>query len=391
MNLSFLLALREISHRRLAAASLALLVASVTAPVMLIFALQSGVVADLRAYFEASPDNLRLWAPAAARPSAWFERWRRDPQVRFLAPHPYSAAVEQRIASEAVSDGVDAVILGSGPGDLALPAGVAPPGPDQAVLTASLAVALRVRPGDKARLLVTRLDGQTSSVRTLTVTAITPSSKWAEDGALVHRDLVTETWLWMSGYASPLFGVGQPRPSDMRYPQFRMYARSLADLQPLAARLRAEGVEARGNFGDADLADAVEASARAVTMGVSLGAVAGALAALLAGLTSDAARLRPTIAGLRVAGLSRRASRMILVWRSFMVGAVGFALGVGLCIAGLALANHGLELARLPFATSGRLSLAEIGAFGAATLVASAACGLLASGAALGPLDGADG
>lgn len=384
-SLSFRLALAEIRHWKLSALCQVFLIAGIVAPVMLMHALQTGVMADLRAYFEATPDNLRLHPTQSfTRDQTWFDRWSKDPQIGFLAPHPYENAVELSIDSDRHRNPIDTVILASGPGDLMLPPGVPAPSLGDVVLTASLADALDAKVGDTVRLNAFQPDPDRFSKLPLKVLAITPSSRWASDGALVSPEIMIEAWNWRRGYSSRLFGLeGEAFEGEQTFPRFRMYAKRLSDLQPLAERLRSEGVGVSGNFADAELADAIERGARSAVLIVSFGLMAGGVVALAAGLLSDAARLRPSIQLLRMDGLSSAGARAIMLWKAMLVGLWGWLIGLGLFVAGLQLANFGLGTAGLPFAASGRIGLIDVAAFGAVTVVLVAAVGAAVSKFAL--------
>lgn len=385
MSIGLHLALREIWHWRMSALCQAFLVASITAPLMILSALQFGVMRDLRSYFEATPDNLRLFPVSSATLSPdWFAKWRQDPRVGFLAPHPYENAVELRFESPSRRDGVDTVILGSGAGDLMLPAGVAAPREGEVVITASLAEALSARVGDQVALVGYRAEPETYSRLLLKVVGVTPRSRWSSEGALVPQDVVTQAWLWRQGYASSMFGRdGDVAPDSVSFPRFRLYARSLSDLQPLAASLKEAGVEVTGNFADAELADAIESGARTAIAVLAICAILGAVLALTASFLADAVRLRPSVALLRLDGVTRSEIRILLFWKALLVSAAGVAVGALLWLVGLAAANAGIAEAGLPFATSGRLPWPSVVLLILSALAVGIFAGLFASWTAL--------
>ena len=380
-TLSLRLALAELRHWRLSAICQVFLIAGIVAPVMLMHALQAGVISDLRAYFEATPDNLRLYPTQSfTRDQTWFDRWSRDPGVGFLAPHPYENAVELSVDSDSQRTPLDAVVLASGGGDLMLPPGVDPPGAGEIVLTASLAQSLGAGVSDTVRLHAFQPSSDRFSELPLKVKAITPRSRWGSDGALVSTEILIEAWNWRRGYSSRMFGLdGERFEGPQTFPRFRMYAKQLSDVQPLAQRLLAEGVGVSGNFADAELADSIERGARWAVLIVSFGLMAGGVVALIAGLMSDAVRLRPSLQILRMDGLSRSGARMILWWKAAIVGIVGWLVGAVIFAAGLVLANLGLAAASLPFTARGQVGLIELALFGAAAVVVVAAAGVAVS------------
>jgi|GEM_PF-5212587 len=363
----------------------ALLVAGVVAPIMILSALQFGVIRDLRAHFEATPDNLRLFPASSISLSPdWFAKWGKDPQVGFLAPHPYENAVELTFEAVGRGKGVEAVILASGPGDLMLPPDVAPPKVLETVLTASLAEELGVAVGDRVSLVGFRPEPETYSRLQLRVIGVTPRSRWSSEGALVNTEVVTQAWMWRQGYSSQLFGLdGEPPPATVSFPRFRLYARKLSDLQPLATRLNETGVGVAGNFADANLADAVESGVRAAATVLVVAAAIGAALALIAGFLADGERLRPSVRLLRLDGVTRGGVRAMLLWKALIIGGGGWLLGAGVYAVGLFIVNAGLARAGLPFETAGRLPWTESVIIAAVTLAVAVVAGLAATGAAL--------
>ena len=151
--------------------------------------------------------------------------------------------------------------------------------------------------------------------------------------AFVGTDLLTAIEDFRDGFAAPLLGVtsGQVRGPRAAYPNLRLYARDLADVAPLASRLRDQyglSVSSRG----AEIAAALnlDANLRAVMQGlVVLGALglAGGLAAIQ---WSMAARKRRTVAVLALMGFGRFWLVGLPVAEALLLGAAGAVLTIAM-------------------------------------------------------------
>ena len=285
-SIALWLALREALHYRVSTLCQIFLVAALAAPLMTILAVQVGVVTDLRHHLERQPENLRLSpSVSVSKDAAWFEAQRRDPRVGFVAPHPYANADELEL-EHPNGRKLRAALLASGSGDLFLPESVTPPDIHETVMTASIAAEAYAgrtgaRVGDVVELVIARPLSGEQRRWPLEVAGISPRGRWASDGLLVHEALLTEAWQWRIGRSSPLLGEdGTAREEPLSFPQFRMFAATLEDLHPLADRLSAEGVAVSGRFAAAEMADAIEHTARIVVLAVAWTATVGAFASL---------------------------------------------------------------------------------------------------------------
>lgn len=355
------LALREALHYRVSTSCQVFLVAALAAPLMTVLAIQVGVVNDLRHHLEGHPENLRLSpSVSVSKDMAWFDAQRRDPRVGFVAPHPYANADELEVVHPNGRN-LRAALLASGPGDPFLPADVAPPGIHETVVTASIAMALRADIGDVIELIVERPSSGEMRRWPLKVTGISPRGVWGSDGLLVGERLLTEAWQWRIGRASPLFGDdGDARETPLTFPQFRMFAFALKDLQPLADHLNADGVAVSGRFAAAEMADAIERTAHIIVLAVGWTAGLGAFAALAFSFQADARRMRPALSVLRADGLSTGAAFSVILCKAIIVALLGWLIGFGLWAGAIVLLNDALTTAQLSFVPVARLSLGQI-------------------------------
>ena len=369
-SIALWLALREALHYRVSTLCQIFLVAALAAPLMTILAVQVGVVTDLRHHLERQPENLRLSpSVSVSKDAAWFEAQRRDPRVGFVAPHPYANADELEL-EHPNGRKLRAALLASGPGDLFLPEGVTPPDIHETVMTASIATALRASVGDVVELVIARPLSGEQRRWPLEVAGISPRGRWASDGLLVHEALLTEAWQWRIGRSSPLLGEdGTAREEPLSFPQFRMFAATLEDLHPLADRLSAEGVAVSGRFAAAEMADAIEHTARIVVLAVGWTATVGAFASLAFAFYADALRMNPALSVLRADGLTAWGAFNVIVFKALVVAVLGWIIGAALWTGTVLMLNQALAGSTLPYVPVARLSGEQLAATGMAALL----------------------
>ncbi len=376
MRIALLVALRESLHFKASTFAQLAVIAGLVAPLLVLLALERSVVTDLRAHLRSFPENLQL-SPrqSVSRPVAWFKTVRQDPRVGFIALHPYENADFVALAGGAG----DINLLATGPGDPWLEARLVPPETNEAIVTQALADSQGLSVGD--RLIVQPACGE--EVRrdvSLTVTGIIPRAFWLEQGALVNETFLVELYLCRMGYRSNLFlADGDRAPETMTFPRFRLYAASLQDLRPLAEKLQGEGIFVTGRFAAADLAESVSRSADGITRILTLAIAGGALIALCGMLLSDARRMRPALATLRIDGLSAMQSVLVIGLKAGLVGIAGICAGLTVFILLVAGLNGMLASHPLPFDTRVRLEAGELALACAGVFTLTCAAGAVAA------------
>ncbi len=371
----------EASHFSFSSLAQAAIVAGLVLPVLMLLAVQNGIVQDLRAHLESTPENLRLRPTSAvSQDDAWYVQWSSDPRVGFLAPHTYSNADDVRLVNTG-GEMITMALLASGDGDPFLPQGIPVPGPGDAVITNALAERIGAQVGGEI-VLQTDCQDSTTPTHSLRVTGIIRPSVWYSRGALVDLDFMRQLYFCRQGYQSDLLGAsGDPQPSAISYPRFRMFAARLKDVRPLASALESEGITIRAQFATADLADSIERTTMLVLLALIVVMLGGAVIALLAAFQSDARRMRPHLATLQMEGMSRTETCGVLIFKGLLVSTPGAVIGGLIYFAVVAGLNLLIAQDPLPFETHARLTPAMF------TLVCSGTVALAVLAAGLAALN----
>lgn len=317
--------------------------AAVLAPLLILFGIRNGVVAERAADLMRNPENLRITlARTAAISRETVERLAANPDVAYVGPHPIVLAVIVDMADRAPAGGFAprVALLASGPGDPYLPPGARPPAPGETYLSAPLAGALRVRPGDQVEAqLRGRPGAEEGATLTLRVAGVLPAASWGRVGALVAPDDLFLVHDWTDGRLSEpgLDALRGTRPPRTSYPSIRLYARDIDSAFRLVETLAAEGLPAGGLLGTAeDLARLRAALDLAFALVAGVAAV-GYAVAFAAQLWSAVDRRRRPLSLLRLGGLRRPAAALFPLVQSVTVAAAGWALAAGVCVAGAGL------------------------------------------------------
>ncbi len=356
MRTPLFVALRESLHFKASTVAQVAIIAGLVVPLLLLLALERSLVSDLRAHLRSFPENLQLSArQSVSRPVEWFAEMREDPRVGFIALHPYENA--DYVELDAGRGEIN--LLASGPGDPWLKGETAPPSVSEAVITQALSESLSLSAGDTLDVVI-KCGVESEHPIGLTVTGIVPRSYWLERGALVNESFLVELYLCRMGYRSDLFDAGGDTPPDaMTFPRFRLYASSLEDIRPLASDLQGQGIFVTGQFAAADLAESISRTAGLVTLALVLALAGGSFVALAGMLLSDARRMRPALATLRVDGLSVSQAVQVIAIKTAFVSLVGIAAGLAGYIGLAGALNAAFAAHPLPFETLVRLSAAE--------------------------------
>ncbi|MFC6686857.1 ABC transporter permease [Jhaorihella thermophila] len=222
-----------------------------------------------------------------------------------------------------------ALVVPSGAGDPTLPAGVTL-GRDRVAISAQLAAQLMVREG-AALQLVSQAEGRPRQlVLPVTVAAVLPERAVAGRAVLAPLEMLEVIEAFYDSYSLPEYGIEGTRDLDERAPAYaglRVYARDLASLAPLQARIesalgaattaRTRDVESLLGLGRRlDLALALTAALAAGGMGE----------ALVFGFWSDAARKRQVLAGIALLGVPARDLALFPMVQGLVTAALGLAL-----------------------------------------------------------------
>lgn len=377
MPLPVRLALAELRHASGATICQVIGLATLLLPLLILFGIKNGVIADRTQALLQDPEALRITIGRTdSYPAALIAALAEDSDVRFVAPHPIRLAVLADFAppDNGASVATSVTLLATGVGDPYLPGDLDPPRPGEIVISAPLQGALGLQPGDRVdALLRPNDDSPEGGVLGFTVTGVIAPGVWGRMGALLHPDDLFLIQDWTHG-AVPGSDLNLARGSvgaRDSYPSIRLYARDADGARALMGRLAAEGVPTGGMPEGAERLIGLRDALNAGFVAVALVGLLGVTATFAANLWTAVMRNRRPISLLRLGGLGRGAALVFPVAQAVAIGVAGWFLAL-ILYAGLTRLLDSL-LGRL-FGVEGRLAQltgTELTASAIATLAVS--------------------
>jgi len=228
-------------------------------------------------------------------------------------------------------------VIPSDRGDPLLPVqGARPEGMDRIVLSRSAAEKLRVEAGGEVSgSLVRRYQGRKERVHMkLTVADVAPPHAFTRDGAFTSVMLVEALEDFRDGRAVPALGwKGSAVKSERRYPGFRLYARSIYDVQPLETLLKGQGIEVRTQAADITTVQRMDRNLTTVYWAIAIIGLVGFSLSLGANLWANVDRKRKELSVLRLVGFRTGQIIWFPVIQAAFTALLGWALAVAIYLA----------------------------------------------------------
>ncbi|MDR2826065.1 MAG: hypothetical protein LBV76_04645, partial [Deltaproteobacteria bacterium] len=215
------LALKDTRHEWRMSVCMILAVAAIATPLLLFFGLKYGTIETLRSRLLDNPATLEIM-PLTDKmlDEAWFESWRKNPQVAFLVPHTRKLSAQADIA---LANGVKPLkrvdIQPTMPGDIQLTRFNLPvPGLDECVLSERAAELAGVKSGDKITLQVTRENARVKATHEFSVKGVLPPRAGALPVVYMPLEQLEAIEDFKDGRAVAVFGW--PGSDPVAYPVF---------------------------------------------------------------------------------------------------------------------------------------------------------------------------
>ncbi|MBX7279101.1 ABC transporter permease [Pseudomonas sp. ERGC3:05] len=317
----------------LSACSVLALVA-VMVPLLVLFGLKFGLVSSLTERLETDPATREIIPLGGGRFSSGFiEQLGLRSDVGFAVPRTRQIAATAQVGTLTLE------MLPTAPGDPLLAGLSMPRGLDQIVLSHTAAEKLAARPGDWLETSFARqVAGRVEAQRTrLQVQAVLPLEAFARDGLFADLGLLEAAEDYRDGRAVPALGwegdaVGV---SEQRvYPAFRLYARTLTDVEPLRVYFAGQNLLVSTQAQTIAQVQSLSRNLSIVFWIIAGLALAGAFAAIFAGALAAVARKRRELSVLRLLGFSTGALLLFVVMQALY--SAGFAAGLSAGLYGLA-------------------------------------------------------
>lgn len=226
-------------------------VAVTLSPLLILFGLKIGVVDTLRNDLASDPRNLELTLVASGSQrfdAEWFSEVRKRADVGFISPMTRGTVAHMivRNPDDPRSPPMEVALLPSGEGDPVLRmSGITVPTELAIVVSQPVADALKTPVGATVLGLVSRTDGGRREAQRLSlrISGVVPLSLGQRNVAYVPADLIVAVedyreWQRVEQFDWP----GRP-PTEDAFADFRLYAGSIDDVEPLRQWLLSQNIQ----------------------------------------------------------------------------------------------------------------------------------------------------
>ena len=313
-------------------------VAAVLSPLLVLYGLQQGVIGTLLERMNRDP-AMRAIIPDVAGgnrfDAEWFESMRKRPEVDFVMPNTRAIAAQVDLLPK---DGTATAPLRvswlpTAPGDPVAGEGAAlAEGMDRISVSPRVAEKLGLKPGDQVLASIERSrGGRVEPVAlTLTVLGVVAPDRYDGLAAFVSLPLQQAVQDYRDGFAVPALGwPGEAdAPPAQAYPLFRLYAKTIRDVEPLAADLRKAGVSVSTREGEIAGTLALSRNLTVILAIIAALGASGYLVSLAASLWANAQRKRRELAVLGLVGYAPGWLACFPLFQSGVIALAGSALAI---------------------------------------------------------------
>ena len=357
MRKTFSLAWRDYVHEGLLSACVVLSLAAVLAPLLVLYGVKFGIVATMTDRLKNDPRNLEISPVTSGHftPTLLGEL-ARLPGVAFVLPRTRAIAATMQLApNDAASDVQRRITVSlepTAPGDpllaryLPASADSLPATDFPVVLSDSAARKLGVAPGHVLTGRVERrMGGKAQAARApLVVQAVLPLEAQQKDVAFVSLALLEATEDFRDGRAPLAAGekedprlsatagwTGDARPNEARvYPGFRLYARSLEDVEGLRRYFEQRRVEVYTHAEEIAAINNLDASLSLIFYLVGAAAALGFAASTASNALAGVRRKERHLGILRLVGYPASAIMAFPLFQGALTALLGTGLASGL-------------------------------------------------------------
>jgi len=311
-----------------------LALASVLAPLMILFGLKFGVVSSMVVQLVENPINREIRPIGSGHyDSQWFDRFRDFDEVEFVIPKTRALAATIQLKSETAKRILTTELLATAEGDpLLARLSKTPSDKFQIILSQGSAEKLNVQRNDRIDASLARqFQGKRERVHLdLNVIEIADAAVVSRNVAFVHLDLLLATEQFKDGRAVPDLGWegNELDESSRSYPSFRLYARSIYDVEYLVRILENEGVQVRANTAEISTVQSIDRNLSIVFWIIACVGAAGFSFSLGASLWANVDRKRKDLSVLRLLGFKSGKIVLFPVLQAVYTAVLGWLLAV---------------------------------------------------------------
>ena len=328
------LSFRDYSHEWRMSGCFIMALASVLAPMMILFGLKFGIVSTMVNELVENPINREIRPIGSGRYNdAWIDAYRNREDVEFIIPKTRALAATIQLKSDTAKRILSTELLATAAGDpLLVGLSSVPRDYYQVILSQSAANKLKVKTGDQIDASLSRqFQGKRERVHlSLNVIDVTDATVTTRNVAFVNLDLLIASELFKDGReVSDLGWEGNSDDSMERvYPSFRLYARSIHDVENLVAALEKEGGRIKANVSEITTVKSIDQNLSVIYWIIACVGALGFSFSLGASLWANVDRKRKELSILRLVGF--KSGRIVLfpVLQACYTALLGWLLAV---------------------------------------------------------------
>jgi len=328
------LSFRDYSHEWRMSGCFILALSSVLAPMMILFGLKFGIVSTMIHELVENPVNREIRPIGSGRyDDAWIDQYRKRGDVEFIIPKTRALAATIQLKSTTAKRIVSTELLATASGDPLL-AGLTRVPKDyyQVILSRSAAKKLKVNTGDTIDASLARqFQGKRERVHLpLEVVDIADEVVTARSVAFVNLDLLIASEQFKDGRAVEELGWkgNSDAMKERVYPSFRLYARSIYDVENLVADLERQGARVKANVGEINTVQSIDENLSVIFWIIACVGALGFAFSLGASLWANVDRKRKELSVLRLVGFKSGRIIMFPVLQALYTAVLGWLFAV---------------------------------------------------------------
>ena len=310
-----------------------LALASILAPLMILFGLKFGVIGNMISQLVEEPLNREL-RPVASKHIApeWFKKLYNRSDVAFVIPLKRNLAANIQLKSKTAKTILNVELIPTAENDPLLPEISNPPKQiDTIILSKSAANKLSAKAGDLIDGSISRkYKNKTQRVHIqLVVQAVAESQSFNRDGAFCSLALAEALENFRDGHSVPELGwPGEPNKTKHYYTGFRLFARTINEVESLKRWLNKQGIDVRTRAHEIAMVSKLDENLTTVYWVVAFTSIIGYVLSLGASLWANVDRKYKELCILRLTGF--RTSEIICfpIIQAMLTACLGWILAV---------------------------------------------------------------
>jgi putative ABC transport system permease protein len=330
----FRLSFRDYTHEWRMSGCFVFALAAVLAPMMILFGLKFGIVSSMVYELVENPANREIRPIGSGQYNEqWIERYRDLDNVEFIIPKTRALAASIQLKSKTAKRILSTELMATAAQDpLLADLSNTPETIDQIVLSQTAAKKLNVDKGDQIDASLARqFKGKRERVHlNLEVIDIADASVASRSVAFVHLELLLATENFKDGRAVAELGWNGDATDQVSrsYPSFRMYARSIYEVENLVRNLEDQGVRVKANSAEIATVQSIDRNLSIIFWIIACVGAAGFAFSLGASLWANVDRKKKDLSVLRLVGF--KSGRIVLfpVMQSLYTAVLGWLLAV---------------------------------------------------------------